>query len=401
MNLNNMKLPPIYKRDNKECYLDPIRKKLIYITPEETVRQELISYLINKLNVPKEMILVEEHLSHFGIKSTRRADIVVLGYDKNKNEAPLAVIECKAPTVPLDEKAQNQMLDYTNLIEADYAFLINGYEHIGFKYDEATNLYLPIADLPSYDEMLSGKYEYFDRGELPPRIPFEKLQVFLEEDFASLEPDQYGYDISKLTPMSLAVPMFNILKGLMDTRVKMPTGNYGLFELVEDYGVRMLSYGDASGGQFFGPYRSFLVKIGDNTEIFSLAFTTYSSYSYPTNVRTCLCVAHDYEKEAHHSLLLVVEDNVKRQGDKVSFFHHGKIAVGNIGSGKVDELRELVNERYPEIISGRQFYLGSVTNDKLLSLDNPEMINLVKNLISYSIIRDEYRDIVKKRKKSK
>ena len=85
----------------------------------------------------------------------------------------------------------------------------------------------------------------------------------------------------------------------------------------------------------------------------------------------------------------------------MSFFHHGKIAVGNIGSGKVDELRELVNERYPEIISGRQFYLGSVTNDKLLSLDNPEMINLVKNLISYSIIRDEYRDIVKKRKKSK
>lgn len=35
-----LRLPPIYKRLGKECYLDPIRKKLIYITPEETVRQE-------------------------------------------------------------------------------------------------------------------------------------------------------------------------------------------------------------------------------------------------------------------------------------------------------------------------------------------------------------------------
>ena len=47
------KLPPIYKRNGKDCYLDPIRKKLIYITPEETVRQKTISYLLDELGVPK------------------------------------------------------------------------------------------------------------------------------------------------------------------------------------------------------------------------------------------------------------------------------------------------------------------------------------------------------------
>ena len=38
-NLQNLHLPPVYTRNNKKCYLDPIRKKLIYITPEETIRQ--------------------------------------------------------------------------------------------------------------------------------------------------------------------------------------------------------------------------------------------------------------------------------------------------------------------------------------------------------------------------
>ena len=69
--ISKQRLPVIYKRGGKDCYLDPIRKKLIYITPEETVRQKVISYLIDDLKVPAEMILVEEHLSHYGIQSKR------------------------------------------------------------------------------------------------------------------------------------------------------------------------------------------------------------------------------------------------------------------------------------------------------------------------------------------
>lgn len=61
----NLELPPIYKRNGKKCYLDPIRKKLIYITPEETVRQRLIYYVLNYLKAPAENIVVEQHLSLF------------------------------------------------------------------------------------------------------------------------------------------------------------------------------------------------------------------------------------------------------------------------------------------------------------------------------------------------
>ena len=60
INIAEQLLPEVYNRHGKDCYLDPIRQKLIYITPEETVRQRMISYLVNELKVPKGAILVEE-----------------------------------------------------------------------------------------------------------------------------------------------------------------------------------------------------------------------------------------------------------------------------------------------------------------------------------------------------
>ena len=112
-------------------------------------------------------------------------------------------------------------------------------------------------------------------------------------------------------------------------------------------------------------------------------------------------VAHDDEKETHHALQLVVDDNVIAIGDKISFYHHGKIAVGRLGSGKIDELRMFVQERYPEIISEKKFFLGSLQNDRLWRLDDLEVIKLVENMISYAIVRDEYREYVKNNKSDK
>lgn len=392
------KLPPIYKRNGKDCYLDPIRKKLIYITPEETVRQEVISYLMDSLNVPAEMLIVEQHLSHYGINTKKRADIVVHKVDKENVERPIAVVECKAPEVYLDLKAREQMLEYCNLIGADYAMLTNGIEKYCFKYDTEKGDYIILTAWPKYQDMLSEVYEEWDIGELPPRIPFDDLQHFLEEDFSQRDDDDYGMDISKLTPMNIAFPVFNLWEGLLDTRVKMPVGNYGMYELIEDYGVRMLSYGNASGGKFFGPYRSFLVRVNGNVEFYSIGVTTYCMSTSPTKVKTCIAVAHDDEKDAHHALQLVADDNLVVIGNRVNFYHHGRISVGKIGSGKISELRMFVQERCPQLISGNKFFLGSLVNDRLWRLDDPEVMNVIVNMISYAMVRDEYREYVKRNK---
>ena len=128
-------LPPVYKRNNADCYLDPIRKRLVYVTPEETVRQKVIYYLLNELNVPSEMIAVEEHLSHFGVKSNKRADILILGLDKDENLCPVAVIECKAPGVCLGDYAAAQVLEYSELLLCNYVMLVNDCEAQCCRYD--------------------------------------------------------------------------------------------------------------------------------------------------------------------------------------------------------------------------------------------------------------------------
>lgn len=398
INIEDQLLPRVYKRNGRECYLDPIRQKLIYITPEETIRQKMITYLINEVNVPKEAILVEEHISHYHVNSKRRADIIVHG-TQDEVDYPILVVECKAPEVYLDDKAHEQVFDYCDALGADYAMVCNGYEMFCYKYSKEKNIYEELNVVPKYEEILEGKAEIKIREELPDRIPFEKIERHLKDVFALFPEDFYGEDISKTTPIPIAKAAFNLQEALYDIRHKIPTGEYGIFKLIEDYGIRMLTYGNAGGGQFFAPYRSFLIEYKGSTEFISFAFSTYGRSEKESSIKTCMCVAHDNEKETHHALQLSFDDNVQVNNDVVVFYHSGRIAVGNKGSGKIDELRMFVEERCPKIIDGKRFNMGSLKNDHLWNIDQPDVIEVIVNCISYALIRDEYREYVKQRKK--
>ena len=386
------RLPKIYKRGNKDCYLDPVRKKLIYITPEETVRQKVISYLIDVLEVPAEVISVEAHLSHYGVKSKRRADIIIHGADDEGILRPVAIVECKAPGIILGEKVADQITDYCNSLGCDFAMMVNDCESFTYHYDETRDEYIQIEGLPKYSELLEGKFSEFELGEFPDRISHDKISDFLKENL-----DEYSPDISNLTEHSLACAAFNLLEGLLDPRHQFPKKDYDMFTLIEDYGVRTLSYGNAAGGTFSGLYRSFIIEASGSTEFVSIGFSTYTTSARPDDVKTVLCVAIDNEKESHHSLQLVLDDNVEYSGNKFRFFHHGRIAVSNKGSGRVDELREFVKARRPQLVYDKRFYLGTLTNDRNWDLDDIEVANLIENLISYALIRDEYRKEVKER----
>lgn len=393
MNLTNVTMPPVFKRNGKDCYLDPVREMLVYVTPEETVRQKVISYLIESLGVPIEMIAVEEHLSHYGINSKRRADIVIHQITNvDESAEALAVIECKAPNVFLSERTAVQMFDYAQSLGCKYAAMINGIDSCCYIFSEEKDIYVPIESLPAYCEMSNGIYEELEIEEPPVRIPFNETESYLKE-YLKYEDDfnPWEFFISPQTPFDIAHAAFNLSECLFDARVKIPARKFGIFNLIEDFGVRILTYGNSSGGTFAGPYRSFLIDYNGSTEFVSLSVTTFWKSDKHDNVKTCLCVAIDNEKTAHHALQLCFDDNITIDGDNVKFYHHGRIAVGNKGSGKINELRVFVEKICPDLISGKRFYLGSLKNNKNWTFEDGDVIKLIENLISYALARDEYR----------
>lgn len=382
--LENQQLPKVYNSGGKKCFLDPIREKLILITPEETVRQKIISYLINELQIPYSMITVEEHISHYVINSKRRADIVIHKHnDKDNTFSPIAVVECKANGILLGEKAINQVLDYADFMQCEYVMLTDGEYTICCKFDSESNQYIDIESLPKYQEMTRGIYSIIEEEVTYSRIPFEDLEKNLCE--------YQDYDIGKNTAISKSIPILNLWECFLDVNHKLSPKKYKLFNLVEDYGVRLLSYGNASGGIFAGPYRSFLIDVNGNTEFVSFGISTYSTYGKPDLQKTALNVAIDNEKETHLSLQLVLDDNMTVVDNACYFYHHGRIAIGNIGSGKVSELRELVHVKYPQIVDKNRFFLGKLEHDGLWYIDDQEINTIIENLISYALLRDEYR----------
>ncbi len=382
--LNKMELPKIYKKKGKDCFLDPIRKKLIYVTPEEIVRQKVIRYLIETLNVPEEMISVEDKISHYGLESKRRADIIVSQYDsKNKEKFPLTIIECKAPEVLIGESAINQGLDYAEAVNAKYVMITNGLDTV--------NIYWPmkgttenIKSLPEYKTMVDGKYE-------PLPLP-EKLIRFNHNELLKQGLDNYVNDIFGQNTPEIMIPcMTNLAECFIDTSHTFPTGDYGLFEVIEDYGIRLLSYGTA-GGVFNSAYRSLLIKSLDVIEFVSFGFNIYS------DDKTILAVAvDDPDMIPHHALQLTMDNSLAVVGDKCIFTHSGRISVGHIGCGRISELMEMVQESSPLLIRKGKIYLGDLTNNKLWYMDTPEVVSFLQNLITYSLIRDNYRKRLKEK----
>ena len=376
-NFMKSRLPKVYSRNFHDAYLDPIREKLIYVTPEETVRQHVISYLLKNLKVPKNLICVEEPLKHYGIKTKDRADIIIDRYDEEtENFYPLAVIECKAPEIFLDDKAREQLFGYSEELGNKYCWLTNGEENY-FYYLE-NDEYIEIDELPSYAEMLGGKYN---------PAPVEEIESI--KNFEELEKKYLDYvdegNIGEYTPKNLAIPMTNFLECLMNVERKFPAKKYKIFTMIEDYGIRNLTVGDAGSNKYTSQHRSFLVEYKGNKNFVSLAV-------YIDNP-IYICIAIDRDNRAvHHSLQLNVDKNFETYDKKIRFLHDGRITKGQ-GALPVEGLRNLVSEKYPEIIKGKKFYLGTLTHNRLWYLDDIEVMQVIENLISYALIRDDYREI--------
>ena len=395
--LKNIGLPVIYQREGKDCYYDTYRKKLIEITPEETVRQKIAALFEQKYGVPKDMISLEVPLTHYAQGVAGRADIVIHELSEDgKSKYPVTIIECKNEEVFLTDKVVDQAIRYCDVLGGNYIAITNGLELKFAAYDEETNSYVFLEEVLSYAQMVNKQYnlpEYKEEEVI--RFTLDELnnqELILEYNNAGTW--IFGEDSNKRL-RSFAV---NLYQAFLDTTHKLLPIKRESFELMEDIGRRFMDYSNAGGGHYDGIYRAFLVKdrFGEPQIVSMSIFGTDANFRGENRGSyTSLTVSIDRFKTSHNSLQYNMDKYIKFMSDgthKVQFWHNG--LIGNLKSADVLEMVKRNGDGLNVGAAGIE--LGVVYNNKVMYIDDAEVSELVYNLIEYALLREEVRRMKKK-----
>ncbi len=146
--LQALNLPPypfkISDKDGVLSIFDESRKKHIIITPEEWVRQHFVQYLINQKKYPKSLIKLEGGLRLNNM--AKRSDILVF----NNTGQKILMVECKAPSVNIDQKVFDQVARYNMTHKVELLAVTNGLQHYYCRIDFEKGNYKFIEELPDY-----------------------------------------------------------------------------------------------------------------------------------------------------------------------------------------------------------------------------------------------------------
>jgi len=135
------------KTDGQLRIFDEIRKKYVALTPEEWVRQNFISYLIDQKEVPAGLIILEKKLVVNTM--TRRPDILI----HNRKGMPVVIVECKAPEVKISQDTFDQIAAYNSVLRVPFLVLTNGMQHYCCRMDYDKDNYSYLSDIPNYKDI--------------------------------------------------------------------------------------------------------------------------------------------------------------------------------------------------------------------------------------------------------
>lgn len=135
----------IKKIEGKVYVYDIVRKKYIFLDPEEWVRQNFIQYLIKEKGVSKNLMRLEYQISYKNLLK-KRADIAVF----NTSGKLILLVECKSASTPISQNVIFQLSTYNVDIKVPYLAVTNGLLHYFWKFDEAKNTYSQIRTLPDF-----------------------------------------------------------------------------------------------------------------------------------------------------------------------------------------------------------------------------------------------------------
>lgn len=393
--LEMMRLPKQYMRNGKDCFLDPYRKRLIEITPEEIIRQRTAKYFETMLKVPAAYIMLEMPMSKYLAGARGRADIVIHQKAPDNTLVPLLVVECKQPEVFLTDQVAEQAAGYCDITGADYFVITNGIDMEIYKYAEEFDRYIKLENLPSYEEMVSEKGDMVPEKEKLSRFTWEELHdIELMRDYSESDVWIFGGD----TPKKFIPFAVNLYQALLDEEHRLPMAEFRTFEMCEDLGIRYCDYSNGGGGHFNGLFRSFLVKDiqGDSQMLSFSVFGTGTDTKYDQYEKrksyTSFMAAIDRFKVSKAVLEYNMDAFLELYETKAVFRHNGRIS-----SLPSDKLREYVAKNAELIMpDGDLLDIGWLPNNRLLFLDGEEESRFMYAVMEYTLLRDKFRSVMRK-----
>ena len=137
----------IKKQKEKDYVFDRLRKQFVRLTPEEYVRQQFISFLIEYKGYPSGRLANEVEIVLGNVR--KRCDTVL--YDNHLQ--PLMIIEYKAPPVAISQKTFDQIARYNFALQVPWLIVSNGIRHFCCRIDKEKNEYVFLNEIPEHEKL--------------------------------------------------------------------------------------------------------------------------------------------------------------------------------------------------------------------------------------------------------
>lgn len=139
--------PKVKAQPNGRLIFDPVRRQWVALTPEEWVRQHFLQYLLQVKNYPAALMAVEKEIDLWGLK--KRCDIVVFNTGNTKAQL---LVECKQPSVALDDKVIDQVLRYNMNLQVSYIVITNGSHTAAFHFTPSG--FVALDTIPDWNTLI-------------------------------------------------------------------------------------------------------------------------------------------------------------------------------------------------------------------------------------------------------
>jgi len=137
----------IRRQEGKDYVFDRLRKQFVRLTPEEYVRQQFISFLIEHKGYPSGRLANEIEITLGNVK--KRCDTVL--YDSYLH--PLMIVEYKAPSVAISQKTFEQIARYNLVLQVPWIVVSNGLRHFCCRIDKEKNEYVFVNEIPEHEKL--------------------------------------------------------------------------------------------------------------------------------------------------------------------------------------------------------------------------------------------------------